>query len=88
MDALFGMKVVASPHIPEFSPNFKLADGDYIGDAFRERMQAWCNEFFGVHRTIYVFQDPFGRGQTVATHPGTVALARVAIPEQQYSEGG
>jgi hypothetical protein len=42
--SLYGMKVVVSRDIPKM----KLADGDYVTPEFRQEIDAWLLEFFGV----------------------------------------
>lgn len=53
-----GLKIIESPLIPRQASYYKLAPGDYIGEEFRARMQAWCDEFFGIYAPFYVVSGP------------------------------
>ena len=82
---IFGgaIRVIESPILPSRIPNFKLAPGDYIGDEFRARMQAWCDEFFGTHEVALFFDGSvmgIPGGPTIALRPEHMALLRTKSP--------
>lgn len=76
MDTFMGMQIIASPILPDTAPNFRLAHGDYIGDEFRARMDAWCDEFFG-RSPFFLIMD----GNKILASSHNVANLRAAVAE-------
>lgn len=83
MDSFLELKIVEHPLVPSRESNYRLAPGDYIGGDYRRFLQAWCDEFFGTHAVVYVFNPSacgLFRGPMLATSPENMAMIRAAFP--------
>ena len=62
-----GMKIIASPLVPETKPRIELSSALDVSPEFRDKCNAFYLEFFGLEAVMYVF------GDTLATNPVNVA---------------
>lgn len=72
---LFGMKIVVSEVLPEFTPRMQLTAKceAVLTPAFAAETNVWMAEFFGKQRTILISQlGPFGK--TIFTHANTARM--------------
>lgn len=75
------LNIITHPLMPDSLPYYRLAPGDYIGDEFRARMDAWCDEFFGRYAPIVFVQSGAGFAS-----PKVAGMIRAQIEKREVTE--
>lgn len=70
---LFGIPIIESNLVPAWKPRMKLSEKVQVTDEFRQEMDAWLLEFFGMEPLILAVQDGY------IMHPATLQRLRLRL---------
>lgn len=79
LETFMGMRIVASPYLPEFVPTLKLNPYAPVTDEFRAEFNKWLLDMFGERREFLMVE-----GRTIVAHPNSVNFLRQATKPHEW----